>query len=861
MKYELLALMAVVGGCSTSSLDHDDAAPASAEPDAFDGQRSTTDLEPSQARVTRDEDGIPHIEAPNLATAMYALGYVHAEDRLFQMFRRRATVRGQLSRHFAKPPVGIENIQFNEKLLERDVRARTLGFGAELDQTIEAMSPEYVALLEAYARGVNDQVATRSSLGTAFEILEIETVDPWTAADALSGWEFLSELVANSHSALGTELWFLSECESEGGCPDSCTVINDDAAVVPEPADGVWPPSGSTVPGPPIACTTSEPQLGELRPPVDVKASQGFVVSGEHMAGHNPMIFGEPQVVLQAPATWYEHHIIVPSEGIDTRGAGFAGSPGMTMFYSRHGSQTVTAGGGDRADLFELKSAAPGTYHLDGDDVPFETRTETIEVRHGEPVELPVRTTVFGPVVTGILADPANSNILSSGREFAARRITSRAEGDHSVIAGIDIMRATSFSEYQDALRHWVSPAMNALYAGVDEDTGEQHIAYHALVGIANRVCNSVQGTDVRGRHPYDGTTSANDWQGLLALEWNPHVVDPEDGYLFSGNHLPAGSWYDDHVYAGLGGRGDSYRSFELRRRLSRATETPALIPAHRAHLLHFDTVSESLLLLSDLVEEYRKRELIEKDDPAITPSSKNTDYGRRVARAATALQMWRENGDGLLDQNVVGSDFAHLFLGKVGLHARDRNLPGFNCVWGGSESGATHFLADFASGSEEVFTADAVAVVSNALDAAWREYVLQSPTHASDPEAWEAEITASVLQYHLDWGCLQPGNGDRCSLDPAFDQSIQIDRAYVHTIGSPAASAWPFTVDFADVDTARARIGPGVSEEPGSIDYDLRSSLIEQQGRGDNESIPHAPLSMDLITPRSVVVLQDPGA
>ena len=80
-----------------------------------------------------------------------------------------------------------------------------------------------------------------------------------------------------------------------------------------------------------------------------------------------PLLFGEPQLWLEAPSVWYEVHVSVPAERIDVRGVGFAGSPGLVIFYGRHVAQTVTAGGGDIADLFELQLATDRRgYVVDG---------------------------------------------------------------------------------------------------------------------------------------------------------------------------------------------------------------------------------------------------------------------------------------------------------------------------------------------------------------------------------------------------------------------------------------------------------------------------------------------------------------
>ena len=180
---------------------------------------------------------------------------------------------------------------------------------------------------------------------------------------------------------------------------------------------------------------------------------------------------------------------------------------------------------------------------------------------------------------------------------LAARRVSDVRDGDHSVRAGIDLMRAHTLEAYREALDHWVTPPVSAVYAGVDQDDGESHIAFHSLLGIPERVPATRDGQDVTGRHPYDGSDSSQDWQGVLGLDWHPHVIDPPSGFVFSGNHLPAGSWYDAFVYSGIGGNGDTYRSFEIRRRLTRLLADGPVEPS-ALHALHVDAGSETMQLV-----------------------------------------------------------------------------------------------------------------------------------------------------------------------------------------------------------------------------------------------------------------------
>ena len=118
----------------------------------------------------------------------------------------------------------------------------------------------------------------------------------------------------------------------------------------------------------------------------------------------------------------------------------------MIIFYNEHLAQTVTAGGGDVADLFEITRGASGSYVVDGEELPLIEHVETIQVRGADDVDLTVEETRFGPIVSSILDN------VPDGRSFALRHAEWAAPDRHSAMAGIDLMRATNLTEYREAI-------------------------------------------------------------------------------------------------------------------------------------------------------------------------------------------------------------------------------------------------------------------------------------------------------------------------------------------------------------------------------------------------------------------------
>lgn len=794
-------------------------------------------------QIVRDERGVPHIQADTLQGAFYALGFAQAEDRLFQMHFRRSFMAGRLSEFFEQPGV-------DDALLQDDVRMRVLGFERNARRTLDNLSEHHRALLDAYSQGVNAQIAQRrGDLGEAFEEFGLTEIPAWEASDSLLVWDFVTYKFGDPVGSMNKELDNLLDCE-DGGCdaPKCAAVVDEDAAVVPPPLEASLLPDLQGV------RTASHPTL-EHRPGVNIKASHGFVVSADKTTQGAPLLFAEPQIVMEAPSTWHEHHLQVASAGINARGVGFAGAPGFAIFWNEHIAQTLTAGAGDLADLFEITPGHGDSYVVDGKLRRMNVIDETILVRGQAPVRLQVRETFHGPIINDALMPTGDTDRDQAVRElfgqrlFAVRLAEHFETHTHSIVAAIDLISAHSLKEYQDALEHWVGPTVNALYAGVDKDSGQSHIAYHALVGIGERSPLVVDGFELTGQHPYDGSRTRTDWRSILDLRWQPSVVDPEEGYLFSGNHLPVGRWYDDVVYTGLGGNGDTYRSLQLRVILDELMSQGEPIDERTLHNVHFNTESWAAERFLDALRALEARGEIPADDPDRDPVNRR----QRAARVKTALERWVNEGGAQLDQRAVAAPLvadvlrAMITLSRV---SKDRAIPAeeeFGCIWGGAEGGASHFFKAFAQDPEvlgEVETRTIIRVAS----AAWLDVTEaddKDPTELPvDVRRWEGltEPTPVTVHYQRNFYCFF--GDDPCSLDEATPFDVAISASYVHTINSAYGSSYPATVMFHDIQQSRAMLPPGVSERPSSPRFANTMDLLEAKGAGDTASIPRAPLA-----------------
>ncbi len=799
----------------------------------------------NEADIVRDEYGVPHIFAASNRTGFYALGYATAQDRLFQMHHSRSYVRGTLSEYFAVPPAagsaGDDAREFNAKLLKHDRKMRYVGFARYAEASWNKLPNDVPELLQAYADGVNAYLnSSEFVLPPAFVAAGLTDVPPWTPADSLLAWQRVG-MIAGAPD-LGNEILKMNDC-ADGTCtPPTCDrPLDEDAAIVQKPIDGIWPPGGSQhLPG---------GILGHFAPTeVPVKFSHAFVVGGSNTTTGKPVLFAEPKLAITAPNPWYQYHLNTPE--MDARGVGWAGAPGMFIFWNRHVSQTITAGGGDVSDLFELTpGGAPGTYELDGVDTPFQTVQETIKVRHGADVVETVRSTVFGPVVTDVLTKTPDS-----GGDFALSYIEHLDDTRHSIVAGIELMRAESYADYHAALDYWSVPTVNALYAGVDkaEPTSSGHIAYHALAGIAQRAPVMVNGEDLRGQHPADGSKAANAWAGKYDINYNPHVVDPVGDVILNGNSIGVGAWYHEQLYTGILGTGDSFRSLQLRYKLGDLLASAKASPA-QLHALHLDAGSVAIELYRDILRLLSDRGLLKLPTGNAAPS--------RFEKAALALAVidgWLAEG-GQLEHSSKYYRLVSRLPGFMTGTSRYWANPDFSCRFHEAEGGVSFMLKQF---DKDPSIVDAVVTdfVIDVAERAWDDLVTKEPGTSSDLSTWTGGVPLDyAVRYQIDLDCLQPGHGSKsCSFDPSNDLSVPIERSHTATIGDPKNSSFPATVDFAAIDEARAATFPGNNENPDSAHYDDLVPALVSIAKGDDE-FPVTPLDRNLIDAKSTVTLTYP--
>ena len=476
--------------------------------------------------IYRDEFGIPHIYANNPEDMFFAQGYVHAQDRMWQMEFWRHISQGRVSEIVGEP--GIENDKF----------IRTSGWNriaAANTEYYERELPEAMNALDAYSAGVNTWLAENNGdisinqrvLGLVGEPWEIE---PWQPVHSIGwgvvmGWDlggnWQDELQrARLYKLLGQE----ATDELQPGYPyDTRPVIapTSEISAAARSASGLtasipeidWARVSTDLIGRPPAALGRGPFLG----------SNNWVVSGDHTESGLPLLANDPHLGIQMPSIWYEIGLHAP--GWDVRGFSFAGIPGVIVGHNNRIAWGVTNVGPDVQDLYieKINPDNPNQYEYMGEWKDMTVIEEVIQVNGGEDIVLQVRETQHGPIISDVLEDQP---------DVLAMRWTATSGPSRILQSVLSINQAQNFDEFREALRYWEIPSQNFVYADVDGNIGYQT---PSLIPIRQ---------SGQGMIPVPGWTGEYEWDSYIPFEELPFIFNPAKGYIVTANHAVVDEQY-----------------------------------------------------------------------------------------------------------------------------------------------------------------------------------------------------------------------------------------------------------------------------------------------------------------------------
>jgi penicillin G amidase len=450
------------------------------------------------ATIVRDDAGVPTIRAANARDAAFALGFVHAQDRLFQMDLLRRYGAGRLAE------------VFGEHALPADRSMRLFGLYRAAERQFAELSPELRGVLEAYAAGVNAYIDRhRGALPPSYYLLRF-TPEPWRPADSLVWGKIMALQLSDNYRSELLRARLLRK-------------------ISPEQLRQLFPeyPKDGAVALAQFAALYRTLPLDSLRAALpDAAAPQGasnnWVVDGRHSASGKPLLANDPHLGFTAPGTWYLVRIETPT----WRFTGVT-SPGSPLGVIGHNGQVAwgfTTTGGDVEDLYieRLDPADPNRYLTPDGPRPFETRQEEIRVRGAAPVKLTVRSTRHGPVISDISPDAAAT---ASQGNVLALAATFLMDGDRTPQGLWDLNHAGDVAAADRALAKFDAPQQNVVLADV-----EGHIGFVAPARVPIRAHGN-------GWLPAPGWTGEYDWTGFIPYEDLPRTRDPSKGRVVTANN------------------------------------------------------------------------------------------------------------------------------------------------------------------------------------------------------------------------------------------------------------------------------------------------------------------------------------
>ncbi len=486
---------------------------------------------PEQAiEIVRDRYAVPHILARTDHDAFFGLGYVHAQDRLWQMMLFRRTAQGRLSEIFGPGTVGIDTLM------------RQLDLYGLSRQAVAVQTAATRAALDAYVDGVNARlrVVQGEALGRGAPefFLFTQEIAPWVAADSIAVEKLLA-LQMTDKAAMET----LRASLSLRLPPERLRDILPDSPNAP--LMGLPEFTALFPDGPPaVAAAAVRNPLDPLAPPGLAGASNAFAAVGRRAAGGQPLLASDPHLALTAPSYWMLARMDLAAGPVI--GGTIPGIPAVLVGRNADLGWGLTASYLDDQDVYieRLDPDDPGRYLTPDGPRAFETRRATIAVKDAAPVEVALRWTRHGPVIPG---DDFGAAAVTPPGHVAALAWTALTPEDRSIGAAIALMRAHSIEAARDAARDHVAPSLNLTLA-------DRTSVALQMTGAAPR---RLAGHTSQGRIPAPGWLAVNDWQGMRAFEENPWVVDPPSGIVVNTNNRITDAAFPDNLSFDWG---DTYR-------------------------------------------------------------------------------------------------------------------------------------------------------------------------------------------------------------------------------------------------------------------------------------------------------------
>ena len=487
--------------------------------------------------VIRDERGIPHIYGTNVDDILFAQGYVHAQDRFWQLEFWSHLSTGRLASLIGEPGVGA------------DLLFRTFGFHKVALEEYESLEPEFKNDLINYTAGINAYIESRPQNRLSLEHFVLQFLNPDYVVGTYEPHYPLAWAKMMAYDLNGNYTSEISNSKTFNTL--SPEIYNLLIPPYPEEHPYIveeWEGRGT------FASTGKANNFQQMTQSFFIKyvtkdmqtnqslGSNSWVVDGTLTDTGLPLLANDPHLSVQLPAIWYENglHCFPKNRDcqLDTVGFSFAGSPYVIIGYNSDIAWGLTNMGPDVQDLF-IEKINPGNenqYQVDDEWIDMQRTTEIIEVAGSDPIVIEVRETHHGPIVSdrsfpiNLSSEEGESTFREEARidlpdNFAVSLSWSALIPGETFVGIRDFNYASNWEEFREATKKFHVPAQNLLYADRDGNIGYQSPGKLPI-----------RRDGLHGDLPIEGWLSENDWQGFVDFEELPYTLNPSSGYIITAN-------------------------------------------------------------------------------------------------------------------------------------------------------------------------------------------------------------------------------------------------------------------------------------------------------------------------------------
>lgn len=459
----------------------------------------------SDVEIYRDSFAVPYILAENDKDAAFALGYVHAQDRLFTMDLIRRAGEGRLSEILG------------EKAIPFDKMFRTVGIKRNIIKNYSMYHPSVISLLQSYSDGVNAYLEDqKGNYDIEFDVLGYQP-EKWKPIHSLivikmMAWELnISWWTDLSFSELIQKLGKEKVLEILPDYPENApTIIADNFKYLP------------------IINSSFAETDKAFRRFIGMTGthlgSNNWVVNANKSASGKPIIANDPHLAFSAPGKWYAATII-SKQGWKASGVTLPGVPGIVIGKGENISWVLTNVMNDDSDFYIEKFDSSKTkYLLDGDWKSLQIIKDTIKVKDEKDQIIEIRETHRGPIISEIHP----FNFIYNKNEVNSPPISMKWSGNEfsdEMLGFYKINKATNWNEFIEGVKYFGIPGQNFVYGDASGNIGY-------IMGARIPIRNSNNPTLI-----FDGTTSENDWKGFVPVNEIPFILNPTDNFIASANN------------------------------------------------------------------------------------------------------------------------------------------------------------------------------------------------------------------------------------------------------------------------------------------------------------------------------------